>query len=63
MQRKKNGIVISHYTKDAVKKALKKATTVDRSDLNQMKVNATTLAEKKFDYRSYEGKIAKFLNK
>lgn len=58
-----NGLVISDFTKDAVKKALEKAITIDRSYLEQMKVNATILAEKKFDYRSYEGNIAKFFNK
>lgn len=58
-----NGIVIADFTKDAVKKALEKATSIDGSCIKKMKSNATLLAENKFDYRSYEEGMFEFLNK
>ncbi len=58
-----NGIVIADFTKDAVKKALEKATSIDGSCIKKMKSNATLLAENKFDYRSYEEGMVGFLNR
>lgn len=58
-----NGIVIADFTKDAVKKALEKATSIDGSCIKKMKSNATLLAENKFDYRSYEEGMVGFFNR
>ncbi len=58
-----NGIVISNFTKDAVKKALKKATTIEGNFIKHIKRNITLLADKQFDYRSYKEEMVEFFNK
>lgn len=58
-----NGIVIDGYTETAVKNALHKAVSIDKSKIMELKSNALQSAHQYFDYKNYKNALKDFLSK